>query len=169
MDYKNSKTFGGSTYIAEQNLSFMIKFPHWIFPFLLAILLVSCSGENLYEFEELTERRDIIIEVVVIPEDPNELLDFQAIFFQTDGYGELVNKSVGYNSSEEFEVVRSAVKAYKKAGVTFIPINNVSRVGIRIYDLLYDTDIWYGAFENIEGKITVSYDFELGKEEVIPE
>lgn len=145
----------------------MNKFPCALLSIILSGILISCNGENLYEFEELTEKRDVIIEVVVIPEDPNELFDFQAIFYQTNGYGELVNKSVGYNTRGEYEVVSSAVKEYKKAGVSFIPINNVSRVGIRFYSLLYDSDMYYWASENIEGKITVSYDFELERGEVI--
>jgi hypothetical protein len=135
----------------------------------LFILFLSCSGENLYEFEELTTKRDLIIEVMVVPEDPNKPIDFDLTFFQTNGYGELVNKSGGYNVPGEIKVVSSAVKEYKKAGVTIIPLNNVSRVGIRIYDLFYDTDIMYWAFKDLEGKITVSYDFELEKEEVIRE
>ncbi|MCC8359325.1 hypothetical protein [Salinimicrobium sediminilitoris] len=147
----------------------MIKSPHFIFIFLFAGLLISCSGDNLYEFKELTRKKDIIIEVIVIPEDGNEEYDFQAVFFQTDGYGERVNKSVGYNGSEEIKVVSGAVKKYKKAGVTFTPINNVSKIGVRIYDLLYDTDIWFWAFDNIEGEITISYDFDLDKAEIIQE
>ncbi len=145
----------------------MNKFSCALLSIILSGILISCSDENLYEFEELTEKRDIIIEVVVIPEDPNELFDFQANFHQTNGYGELVNKSVAYNTLGEYEVVSSAVKEFKKAGVTFIPIKNVSRVGIRFYDLLYDTDIYYWTSENIDRKITVSYDFELEREEVI--
>ncbi len=147
----------------------MIKSPHFIFIFLFAGLLISCSGDNLYEFKELTRKKDIIIEVIVIPEDGNEEYDFQAVFFQTDGYGERVNKSVRYNGSEEIKVVSGAVKKYKKAGVTFTPISNVSKIGVRIYDLLYDTDIWFWAFDNIEGEITISYDFDLDKAEIIQE
>lgn len=147
----------------------MNKFFCALLSIILSGILISCSSENLYEFVELTEKRDIIIEVVVIPEDPNELFDFQVIFHQTNGYGELVKKSLGYNTRGQYEVVRSAVKEYKEAGVTFIPINNVSRVGIRIYDLLYNSDIFYWTSEDIDGKITVSYDFELEREEVIRE
>ena len=137
--------------------------------FFLSILLLSCSGENLYEFEELTTKRDFIIEVMVVPEDPNKAIDFDLTFFQTNGYGELVNKSRAYNVPGEIKVVSSAVKEYKKAGVTFIPLNNVAKIGIRVYDLFYDTDILYWAFDDLEEKITVSYDFELEKEEVIRE
>ncbi len=147
----------------------MTKLPFLVTSLILSVLLISCSGDNLYEFEDLSQKRDMVIQVVVIPEDPNKDFDFQTIFFQTNGYGELVKKTPTYSSSGKYEVVRSAVKEYKKAGVTIIPNKNVSRVEIRIYDLLFDYDVWYSAFENVEGKITLSYDFERDREEVIRE
>ena len=143
-----------------------------IFSFLLGSFLISCSGENIYEynFEDLSEKRDYVIQVVVIPEEVAEGFEFQTIFFKTNGYGELSKTSPTYYSSGEYEVIRSAVKEYKKVGVTFIPKNNISRIEIKIYDILFDDSIvfWQG-FEEVDSEITVSYDFELDREEVFRE
>ena len=152
--------------------SFMTKSFYLIFSFLLGGLLISCSGENLYEygFEDLTHKSDYVIQVVVIPKDTNEDFEFQTIFFKTDGYGELSKKYLGYDRSGEFEVISSAVKEYKKVGVTFIPKTNISRVEVKIYDILFDDSVvvWRG-FDEVDGEITVSYDFERNKEEIIRE
>lgn len=147
----------------------MIKLPHLIFIFLLANLLISCSGDNLYEFEELTEKEDFVIQLVVIPKDLKQDFNFRTIFYQTSGYGEQINKPVTFNESGEYRIIRSAVKEYKKVGVTFIPDSNISRIEIKIYNILFGEDVFWQHFEDVDGEITVWYDFELDGEEVFSE
>lgn len=133
----------------------------------LSLLLFSCSGENLYEFEELSKRNDYVIQVVVVPKDPNKSINFQVIFSETDGFGETLREAVTYNSPGEYKVVRNAVKEYKKVGVSVVPNQNVAQVDIKIYEILFNGFVFWRSFEEVDGEISVYYDFETGKEEVI--
>lgn len=169
MDNKNSKFFASSIYIAKQNSDVLNKFSPGFLAVFFCAFFISCSGDNLYEFDELSKKEDFIIQLVVIPEDPTEKFDFQTVFFKTDGFGQILKHSIVYKSAGEYKLIRKAVKEYKKVGVTIIPNENVSRVEVRIYNLLFNDDVFWQSFENIESEITVSYDFELEQEEIIIE
>lgn len=150
--------------------SSMAKLSRYILAFLLAGLLVSCSGDNLYEygFEDLSGKRDFVIQVIVIPEDASKDFEFKTVFFETNGYGEILKTSPTFYNSGDFRIIRNAVKEYKKVGVTFVPRENISRIEVKIYDILFDDTIvlWRG-FDEINKEITITYDFESSKEEVI--
>ena len=148
----------------------MTKHISFICYILIAGLLTSCSGDNLYEygFEDLSGKRDFVIQVVVIPEDTSEDFEFKTVFFETNGYGELLKTSPTFYNSGDYRIIRNAVKEHKKVGVTFVPKTNISRIEVKIYDILFDDSVvLWRSFDEVDSEITVGYDFESNREEII--
>ena len=143
--------------------------PSFLYVF-LCISLISCSGENLYEFEELSAKEDYVIQIVAIAADSQEPMTFSTIFYETDGYGDLLEapKSFGGNIGK-YWVFRTAVKEYKKAGVKFIPQENIQGVQVEIFNLESGDHVFARYFEEITGPVTVFYDFDKEEETVVQE
>lgn len=130
-------------------------------------MLSSCSGENLYDFEELSKKDDFIIEVFVRADHPDKPMDFSLVTYKTDGFGRLLESHKLFGGIAEYEVINNAVKEYKKVGVTFLPGQNVARLHIRIYNLETGYVVCLQQFEEVKGEVTIYYDFETAEETVL--
>lgn len=135
--------------------------------FITSLLLVSCSGENLYEFEELSDKEEFIVEVVAVPRKVEEPMLCWVVFHETDGYGDVFKSSRGTGGIAPFQIFNNAVKAYKKVGVNVVPEENVRAFQVRIYNLQTGTDYFVQLFENPEEEVIVTYDFD--KNEILVE
>ncbi len=128
--------------------------------FFLPILLLSCSGENLYEFEELSERREFLVEVIAAPVNESEPMLCWVSFFETNGYGEIFTDSRATGQVAPLQVFNNAVKTYKEVGVNVVPGENVKEFRVRIYDLESGIEYFAQAFKYPKEEVIVTFDFE---------
>lgn len=145
----------------------LIKKVAFLIPF---ILLVSCTDENIYDFKELSNNDDYIIELKVYFEDIDEDYSFTAIDYKTTGYNKFESWPTGWSGDtmRETETYNWAVKEYKRVGLKFIPEKNVKRFRIQIYQL-QDSDVIFQYYSEGSEIATVFYDFENEKDTVILE
>lgn len=136
---------------------------------LSSLILISCSGDNLYEFRDLSRHDDYIIEVMVNLKDPNAEFSFRTVTYETNGYNKLLNESWAFSSSTTGSASpniyfhRVAVKAYKTTGIEFFPGENIKNVTIQIYDLVN----YYPVVKYITSSpeaVSIFYNFESGEE-----
>ncbi|MDT0645638.1 hypothetical protein RM545_02955 [Zunongwangia sp. F260] len=134
---------------------------------LSSFVLSSCSGDNLYEFQDLSQHRDYIIEIMVRFKDPDADFSFTTVTYETNGYNKLLDESWSFSGSASSTAYyhRAAVKEYKKAGIDFFPEENIESVKILIYDLLDYYPIVKYTSSSPEA-ISIFYNFET-EEEII--
>ena len=134
------------------------------------MLLFSCTDDNIYNFKELSQYDDYIIELEVYFEDINEDYSFTAIDYKTSGYDKFESWPSGKsgNARSEKETYNWAVKEYKRVGLKFIPETNIRRFRIQIYQL-QDSDVIFQYYSEGSEIATVFYDFETAKDSVILE
>ncbi len=132
------------------------------------ILFVSCTNENIYNFKELSNHDDYIIELKVYFEDIDEDYSFTITDYKTTGYNKFEYWSAVWAGAtvRETKILKWAVKEYKKVGLKFIPEKNVQKFRILIYNLEYSEVISQYHSEGAE-EVSVYYDFEKGKDTVI--
>lgn len=134
---------------------------------MLTVLSGSCSGENLYEFEELSKKEDYIIEFVAASEKIEDPMNFSVVFYETDGYGDLLKSAKSFSGATPFQVINDAVKEHKIVGIKVIPGQNVGAFQVRIYSLESGNEVFVRLFEEADEEVAVYYDFETGEENVL--
>ncbi|MDT0691180.1 hypothetical protein RM549_15400 [Salegentibacter sp. F188] len=138
---------------------------------LASFILSSCSGDNLYDFQDLSRHDDYIIEVEVNLKDPEADFSFRTVTFETNGYNKLLREGWAFNSSTTGPASpntyfhRVAVKAYKTTGIEFFPGENIKEVTIQIYDLVNYYPIVKYTSSSPEA-VSVFYNFETGEETI---
>ena len=135
--------------------------------FVSSFMLFSCSGENLYEFEELSQKEDFIVQVAAISKTEEQPMAFKATFYETDGYGDVFESKQSYGSLAPFGVLNNAVKEYEKVGVKVLPQQNIQAIQVRIFNLETGNDVLVRYFEDPEEVVSVYYNFETSEETVL--
>ncbi|MCP9199455.1 hypothetical protein MKO06_06030 [Gramella sp. GC03-9] len=136
---------------------------------ILTASLVSCSGENLYDFKDLTPKPDFIYQVRAYAEDSTKTIDYKVTVFQTNGYNELISYPYGTVSggNKAFHASEYSVKAYKKNGVLITPRENVKRFWIVCYEVgstnIYNEMLFQHISENA-APVYVGYDFDSNQQ-----
>ncbi|WP_378211682.1 hypothetical protein [Christiangramia antarctica] len=128
------------------------------------IFLYSCSGENLYEFKDLTAEDDYIYSVYIYPKNEGQPFSYKIVHYQTNGYNEIISRTMSTSVNNRNQNELYSVKGYRQNGIKFYPEENIGKIYFLLSEVgPYDGYIGYPIFQYItdgEKSVNVGFDFQ---------